>query len=67
MSNHVVHQHMNLIKQIDGEILAVSSDPLTHEMRRDLQPEISHYRIRYLKREFSEQIKLLEVKEVISK
>ena len=36
-------------------------------MRRDIRPELKQYRMRTLKREFVEQIKLLEVKEHISK
>ena len=43
--------------------MPVYADPKTHEMRRDLQPEIKRYRQKFLRREFTEQIKLLEVKE----
>ena len=45
----------------------VSADPKTFEMRRDIRIELKQYRMKTLKREFSEQIKLLEVKEHISK
>ena len=65
--SQITQQHIDLIKGEQGSMLAVSSDPKTFEMRRDLQPEIRTYRLKYLKRQFSDQIKLLEVKEVISK
>ena len=48
-------------------MLSVSSDPATFEMRRDIRPELQQYRLKKLKKEFIEQVKLLEVKEHISK
>lgn len=54
ISDQVVNSHIELVKKTDGEILAVSSDPKTFEMRRDLQPEIKRFRMRYLKRDFVE-------------
>ena len=46
---------------------AVHSDPRTHESRRDLLPEIQKYRQKHLKKMFVDEIKQLEISQVISK
>lgn len=48
-------------------MLPVSSDPKTYEMRRDLLPEIRRYRCKFLKRQFADQIRLLEVRDNVSR
>ena len=53
-------QHIKNIRQGgEDEMMAVSSDPKTFEMRRDLQPELQKLRFRALKKDFRDQIKLL--------
>jgi len=49
-----MNKHVEIIKNKEGEMLAVSSDPKTFEMRRDLNPEVRQFRLKYLKRDFKE-------------
>ena len=58
---------MEKIKNEAGAMMTVYSDPKTYEMRRDLMPDIQKYRHKYLKKAFVEEVKSLEIKQVISK
>ena len=66
LSEQITGSHVKAILSDDDAMLAVSADPLTHEMRRDLEPDLRRYRQRYLKKHFVEQLKLMEVKEVLT-
>lgn len=50
LCSNLTKTHVQIVKDFDGAMLAVQADPKTHEMRRDLLPEIRKYRLRYLRR-----------------
>ena len=61
MLTYYTGQHIKKIQlRGDSEIMAVSNDPKTFEMRRDLHPELKKMRFKALKKDFRDQIKMLK-------